>query len=179
MTNDDHGVSAEPEQKTDLPDLNLFYKRRARDENLIKKARTLLVHGHTVNKVALLLRLPVAKVEQLHDEGWNSKCRRVTRTNAYQNAKLALISFLEGETLANICAALGNPLYSLIISLRQNGVDEAAIQSRMPDFDDPLYVAYKLVVDRKSTSKFNPVKMYSNRKLHPNTIAAVATKAVA
>lgn len=185
MTNEKcRALTATPEENIEqkLPDLKTFYHCRQRDESLIKKACTLLVHGHTVGKVSLLLRLPVEKVQQLHDEGWNSRCRRVTRTNAYENARLALTSFHENALLADICAALDMPLYTLVMSLRQNGVPETAIQSRMPAQDDPLYVAYKLVVDRKSTSKFKPVKMYSNRKLHPNTIAAVqqiATKATA
>ena len=56
----------------EVPDLTRLYKRRCRDENVIKKAKSLLVHGMTVNKVALLLRLPLEKVQQLHSEGWNS-----------------------------------------------------------------------------------------------------------
>ncbi|HDT6580605.1 TPA: hypothetical protein QFT02_000772 [Raoultella ornithinolytica] len=173
----------EPEQKTDLPedlpdqpeplpDLTRLYKRRCRDESVIKKAKSLLVHGMTVNKVALLLRLPLEKVQQLHSEGWNSRCRRVTRVNAYQNAKLALTSFNEGATLAEICQALGLPLYTVVMSLRQNGVAESAIQARLPPADDPLTLAYNIVVTRKSASRFNPVKLYSNRcKLHPATVA--------
>lgn len=183
MNNDDrNGVSAEPEEKPDLPDLTHLFKTRSRSDDIIKKCKHMLIAGHSPQRVSCLLRLSLEKVQQLHDEGWNSRCRRVTRTNAYENARLALTSFHENSLLADICAALDMPLYTLVMSLRQNGVPETAIQSRMPAQDAPLYVAYKLVVDRKSTSKFKPVKMYSNRKLHPNTIAAVqqtATKATA
>ncbi|MEC5319669.1 hypothetical protein VSX61_12085 [Brenneria populi subsp. brevivirga] len=159
-----------PEQE--LPDLNKLYKRRCRDEHVIKKAKSLLVHGMTVSKVALLLRLPLERVQQLHSEGWNPRCRRVTRINAYQNAKLALTSFNEGAMLAEICQALGLPLYTVVMSLRQNGVAESAIQARFPSPDDPLTLAYNIVVTRKSASRFKPVKLYSNRcKLHPATVA--------
>lgn len=195
MTNDEKRNSLmadlnEPEQKTDrlpdqpakidlpdlpepeLPDLTHLYKLRCRDESVIKKAKSLLVHGMTVSKVALLLRLPLERVQQLHSEGWNNKCRRVTRINAYQNAKLALTSFNEGATLAQICQALGLPLYTVVMSLCQNGVAESAIQARLPPADDPLTLAYNIVAERKSTSRFKPIRLHSNRsKLHPATVA--------
>lgn len=195
MTNDEKRNSLtadlnEPEQKTDrlpdkpakidlpdlpepeLPDLTHLYKLRCRDESVIKKAKSLLVHGMTVSKVALLLRLPLERVQQLHSEGWNNKCRRVTRINAYQNAKLALTSFNEGATLAQICQALGLPLYTVVMSLRQNGVAESAIQACLPPADDPLTLAYNIVAERKSTSRFKPILLHSNRsKLHPATVA--------
>lgn len=126
----------------------------------------------TVSKVALLLRLPLERVQQLHSEGWNNRCRRVTRINAYQNAKLALTSFNEGATLAQICQALGLPLYTVVMSLRQNGVAESTIQARLPPADDPLTLAYNIVAERKSTSRFKPIRLHSNRsKLHPATVA--------
>ncbi|BBQ65997.1 TPA: hypothetical protein ACP56Q_002083 [Klebsiella quasipneumoniae] len=166
------GCTEQEEKAEPLPDLTRLYKRRCRDESVIKKAKSLLVHGMTVNKVALLLRLPLEKVQQLHSEGWNSRCRRVTRINAYQNAKLALTSFNEGATLAEICQALGLPLYTVVMSLRQNGVAESAIQARFPSPDDPLTLAYNIVVTRKSASRFKPVKLFSNRcKLNPATVA--------
>ena len=35
----------------ELPDLTRLYKRRCRDESVIKKAKSLLVHGHTIEVV--------------------------------------------------------------------------------------------------------------------------------
>ncbi|GEC68532.1 hypothetical protein RTE01_31670 [Raoultella terrigena] len=177
-SNDLPDLPAQELPDPELPDLTRLYKRRCRDESVIKKAKSLLVHGHTVNKVALLLRLPVAKVQQLHDEGWNSRCRRVTRINAYQNAKLALTSFNEGAMLAEICQALGLPLYTVVMSLRQNGVAESAIQARLPPANDPLTLAYNIVAERKSTSRFKSIRLHSNRcKLHPVTVATTQRSA--
>lgn len=151
-----------------LPDLTRLYKRRCRDESVIKKAKSLLVHGMTVNKVALLLRLPLEKVQQLHSEGWNSRCRRVTRINAYQNAKLALTSFNEGATLADICTALGLSLYWVVMSLRQNGVAESSINGRMPPTNDPLYVEFIMVSKRKAASRFKPIQINPVRRISKN-----------
>ena len=172
-------TAKENAEQTDLPDLARFYKNRSRNEDLINTAKALLIRGVPQGRVALMLRLPLDKVQELHSEGWNSRCRRVTRINAYQNAKLALTSFNEGAMLSDICQALGLPLFTVVMTLRQNGVAESAINARMPPADDPLCVEYRIVLDRKAASKFKPIQLHSNRrKLHSSTKSA-AIKAAA
>lgn len=172
-------TAKENAEQTDLPDLARFYKNRSRNEDLINTAKALLIRGVPPGRVALMLRLPLDKVQELHSEGWNSRCRRVTRINAYQNAKLALTSFNEGAMLSDICQALGLPLFTVVMTLRQNGVAESAINARMPPADDPLSNEYKRVLSRKATTKFKPIRLHSNRcKLHTSTVEA-ATKAAA
>jgi hypothetical protein len=170
-------VNAEQnEQQPDLPDLTRLFKNRARDESVIQKCKHLLIAGMPPGKVALLLRLPLEKVLGLYENSYNPRCRRFAKTNAYQNARLALQSFQEGESLADISAALGMPIYTLVQSLLKNGVAESAINERFPPTGDPLMVEYLRVCERKARSKFTPVKMYSNRKLHPSTAAAVTQR---
>ncbi|WP_323108452.1 hypothetical protein [Klebsiella variicola] len=198
MNNDDrNGVNAEPEKidpdqraKIDLPDLPAqelpdpelpdpglpdlarLHKRRCRDGDIMQKCKHMLIAGYSPGLTALLLRLPLEKVQNLYDNSYNPRCRRFAKTNAYTNAKLALTSFNEGAMLAEICQALGLPLYTVVMSLRQNGVAESAIQARLPPADDPLTLAYNIVAERKSTSRFKPIRLHSNRsKLHPATVA--------
>ncbi len=178
MNDDRNGVNAEQtEQQPDLPDLTRLFKNRARDESVIEKCKHLLIAGVPPGKVALLLRLPLDKVQGLYESSYNPRCRRFAKTNAYQNARLALQSFQEGEFLADISTALGMPIYTLVQSLRQNGVAESAINDRFPPAGDPLMVEYLRVCERKSRRKFTPVKMYSNRKLHASTVAVVTRQA--
>lgn len=170
MNNDDrNGVSAEPEEKPDLPDLTHLFKTRSRSDDIIKKCKHMLIAGHSPQRVSCLLRLSLEKVQQLHDEGWNSRCRRVTRTNAYENARLALTSFNEGETLVDICTALGLSLYWVVMSLRQNGITDAAMAPRFPPYDDPLCVEYRRVVARKAASKFKPIRLNPVRRVSPES----------
>ncbi|HBR4580724.1 hypothetical protein [Citrobacter freundii] len=186
MTNDDrNGVSAEPEKidpeeqlpdqpeqelpdpelpAQDLPDLTRLYKRRCRDESVIKKAKSLLVHGMTVSKVALLLRLPLEKVQQLHSEGWNSRCRRVTPHNAWTCQKLAIQCFGTGCPLVQICRITDRPLFSVIKMLTAEGVSMGALRQYMPPETDPLMVEYRKTLSRHEASpkrrpiKINPVR---------------------
>lgn len=159
MNNDDrNGVSAEPEQKTDLPalkslDLSLFYKRRQRDDSLIKKACTLLVHGHTVGLVSLLLRLPVEKVQQLHDEGWNPRCRRVAPPNAWTCQKLTIQCFGTcGAPLAEICRITDRPLFSVIKMLTAEGVSLSMLSQYLPEENNQLMVEYRKTLARHEAS---------------------------
>lgn len=176
LLNDKPTSNEKPTLIADKPDLTKFHKRRARDEDLIKTAKALLIRGAKPGLVALMLRLPVEKVKELFENGWNPVCRRVANSNTYTAQRLVLQQFYEGESLSDICKALGLPLFSVITALRKNGVAESAINARLPPAGDPLMVEYLRVVARKSASKFNPVKMYSNRKLHPSTVAAVSQR---
>ncbi|WP_193787956.1 hypothetical protein [Winslowiella iniecta] len=156
----------------ELPDLARLYKRRCRDGDIMQKCKHLLIAGMLPGKVALLLRLPLEKVQNLYDNSYNTRCRRFAKTNAYTNARLALTSFNEGAMLAEICAVLGLPLFTIVRMLRDNNVSESAINARMPPADDPLCVEYRIVLERKAASKFKPIQLHSNRcKLHPTTAA--------
>ncbi|MBS6568773.1 hypothetical protein [Klebsiella grimontii] len=183
MTNDDsNGVITEqndPEKKTDLledlpdlpeplPDLTRLYKRRCRDESVIKKAKSLLVHGMTVNKVALLLRLPLDKVQQLHSEGWNNRCRRVTPHNAWTCQKLAIQCFRSGAMLTEICSLTDMPIFTIISMLEREGIASADLLPRMPSEADPLMVEYRRTVSRhkslpcrRKPIQINPVRRTS------------------
>ncbi|HBV7915641.1 hypothetical protein [Klebsiella variicola] len=152
----------EPEQK---PDLTLLYKRRCRSDDIIQKAKHLLIAGYTPGRVACLLRLPLDRVQELYDNSYNPRCRRFAKQNEHTNARLALTSFNEGETLADIAAGLGLSLYWVVMSLRQNGVAESAINSRLPPADDPLYVEYRKVCERKAASRFKPIQINPVRRV--------------
>lgn len=182
MTNDDrNGISAdqnEPEQKPDqqakidlpdlpdpeVPDLTRLYKRRCRNGDIMQKCKHLLIAGMLPGRVALICRLPLEKVQELYDNSYNPRCRRFAKTNEYTNARLALTSFNEGADLSAICTALGLSLYWVVMSLRQNGVAESAINARMP-YDDPLYVEYRRVCERKATSRFKTIRINPARRV--------------
>ncbi|MFZ4259446.1 hypothetical protein [Raoultella terrigena] len=187
MTNDDrNSLTAdhnpdltEPEQKTDqpvkidlpdpkLPDLTRLYKRRCRDGDIMQKCKHLLIAGYPPGRVALLLRLPLEKVQNLYDNSYNPRCRRFAKANSYQNSRLAFTSFNEGADLSAICTALGLSLYWVVISLRQNGVTDAAMGPRFPPYDDPLYVEYRLVCERKAASRFKPIQINPVRRINKN-----------
>lgn len=172
-------TAKENAEQTDLPDLARFYKNRSRNEDLINTAKALLIRGVPPGRVALMLRLPLDKVQELYaNEGWNPRCRRVASSNVHTNQRMALTSFHEGESLTEIAKALGLPLYSIVSILRTNGIADAAIQQRLPPISDPMMIEYLRVCERKANSSFNPIKLYSTRKLHSSTVEA-ATKAAA
>ncbi|HBQ3788193.1 TPA: hypothetical protein L7Z83_001632 [Klebsiella pneumoniae] len=182
MTNDDrNGVNAEPEQKpeqpakTDLPDLTRLFKNRCRDVDVLRKCKHMLIAGVPPGKVALLLRLPLERVQELFNSSFNPRCRRFAKTNSYTNARLALTAFNEAATLADICTALGLSLYWVVMSLRQNGVAESSINARMPPYDDPLSVEYRQVVARKATSKFKPIHINQVRRSFKTDAGTTAT----
>lgn len=155
----------EPDEK---PDLTRLFKNRARDGDIIKKAKILLIACYPPGKVALILRLPLERVMELYNSSYNPKCRRFAKTNEYTNASLALTSFNEGATLADICTALGLSLYWVVMSLRQNGVTDAAMAPWFPPYDDPLYVEYRKVCERKATSRFKPIQINPLRRISKN-----------
>ncbi|HBQ8159795.1 hypothetical protein OW756_06550 [Klebsiella pneumoniae] len=148
------------DQEEQLPDLTRLFKNRARDSDVIKKCKTMLIAGYSPQKTALLLRLPIEKVIDLYNNSYNPKCRRFANRNSYQDSKLALTMFQQGESLADICAALGGlHLYTVVMSLRQNGLAESAIEQRLPPEGDPLLIEYQRVCKRKSTSRYKAIQI--------------------
>ena len=73
----------------------------------------------------------------------------------------------EGAMLADICQALGLPLFTVVMSLRGDRVTNAAMAPRMPEYDDPLYVEYRQVVARKAASKSRPIQINPVRRVSP------------
>ncbi|MCT8172392.1 hypothetical protein ACRAOD_22940 [Raoultella ornithinolytica] len=183
MTNDKStGVITEPndpEQKPEqpakidlpdpeLPDLTRLYKRRCRDGDIMQKCKHLLIAGMLPGKVALMLRLPLEKVQNLYDNSYNPRCRRFAKANSYQNSRLAFTSFNEGADLSAICTALGLSLYWVVMSLRQNGVTDAAMAPRFPPYDHSLYVEYRRVCERKAASRFKAIQINPVRRINKN-----------
>lgn len=156
----------EPEDKPEpSPALARFYKNRSRNSDIMQKCKHMLIAGYSPGRTALLLRLPLEKVKALYDSSYNSRCRRFAKTNAYTNSRLALTSFNEGADLSDICHALGGlSLYWVVTSLRQNGVTDAAMAPRFPPYDDPLYVEYRRVCERKAASRFKPIQISPVRR---------------
>ncbi|HGJ8306614.1 hypothetical protein [Klebsiella quasipneumoniae] len=145
----------------ELPDLTRLYKRRCRDGNVMQRCKHMLIAGYSPGRVALLLRLPIERVQELYENSYNPVCRRFANPN---NGKLIATLWCEGATLVEICQTLGLPLYTVVMSLRQNGVTESAINARMPPYDDPLYVEYRRVCERKSVSKSRPIQINPVRR---------------
>ncbi|HGF5800969.1 TPA: hypothetical protein ACF27Y_004634 [Klebsiella pneumoniae] len=173
----------DPEQKTDLPedlpdlpelpdplpgpelpDLTRLYKRRCRDGDVMQKCKHMLIAGYSPGRVALLLRLPLEKVKELHQASYNPVCRRFANPN---NERLIPTMWSEGAMLVDVCQTLGLPLFTVVMSLRQNGVTNASMAPRMPEYDDPLYVEYRQVVARKATSKSRPIQISPVRRVSP------------
>ncbi|HHG0976658.1 TPA: hypothetical protein ACPUI6_004937 [Klebsiella pneumoniae] len=171
----------EPEQKTDQsakidlpdPDLTRLFKNRARDGDIIKKCKIMLVAGVPPGKVALLLRLPLERVIELYNSSYNPRCRRFANPN---NGRLIITMWHEGAMLADICQALGLPLFTVVMSLRQNGVTNAAMAPRMPEYDDPLYVEYRQVVARKAASKSRPIQINPVRRVRKSQQTTTASQ---
>ncbi|PLL64670.1 hypothetical protein CWN17_03355 [Klebsiella pneumoniae] len=142
-----------------IPDLTRLFKNRARDSDVIKKCKRLLIAGMPPGRVALVCRLPLEKVLELYNS-YNPRCRRFANRNSYQDSKLALTMFHQGESLADICAALGGlHLYTVVMSLRQNGIAESAIEQRLPPEGDPLLIEYQRVCKRKAGSRYKAIQI--------------------
>ncbi|HBW4828083.1 TPA: hypothetical protein MNP03_000975 [Klebsiella pneumoniae] len=171
----------EPEQKTDQsakidlpdPDLTRLFKNRARDGDIIKKCKIMLVAGVPPGKVALLLRLPLERVIELYNSSYNPRCRRFANPN---NGRLIITMWHEGAMLADICQALGLPLFTVVMSLRGDGITNAAMAPRMPEYDDPLYVEYRQVVARKAASKSRPIQINPVRRVRKSQQTTTASQ---
>ncbi|HCB2012919.1 TPA: hypothetical protein MYR02_004772 [Klebsiella pneumoniae] len=185
MTNDkSNGVITEPEKidpeeqlpdqpDPELPDLTRLYKRRCRDGNVMQRCKHMLIAGYSPGRVALLLRLPLEKVKELHQASYNPRCRRFANPN---NGKLIITMWHEGATLVEVCQTLGLPLFTVVMSLRQNGVTNAAMAPRMPDYNDPLYVEYRQVVARKAASKSRPIQINPVRRVRKSQQTTTASQ---
>jgi len=135
----------------EIPDLERFFKKRRRDESVVKTAKTLLVHGMTPGKVALLLRLDPDFIAELA-KTWNPRFRRVSHANQYTAKRMARMYYESGALLATICRDLQLPLYTVVAHLKAEGVTEQQMADRMPENDDPLLVAYHETVARKQAT---------------------------
>lgn len=157
----------------ELPDLTRLYKRRCRDGNVMQRCKHMLIAGYSPGRVALLLRLPLEKVKELHQASYNPRCRRFANPN---NGKLIITMWHEGATLVEVCQTLGLPLFTVVMSLRQNGVTNAAMAPRMPEYNDLLYVEYRQVVARKVASKSRPIQINPVRRVRKSQQTTTASQ---
>lgn len=156
-----------------LPDLTRLFKNRCRDGDVMQKCKHMLIAGYSPGRVALLLRMPLEKVKELHQASYNPRCRRFANPN---NGKLIITMWHEGATLVEVCQTLGLPLFTVVMSLRQNGVTNAAMAPRMPEYDDPLYVEYRQVVARKAASKSRPIQINPVRRVRKSQQTTTASQ---
>ena len=133
----------------------------------------MLVAGVPPGKVALLLRLPLERVIELYNSSYNPRCRRFANPN---NGRLIITMWREGAMLADICQALGLPLFTVVMSLRGDGVTNASMAPRMPEYDDPLYVEYRQVVARKAASKSRPIQINPVRRVRKSQQTTTASQ---
>lgn len=136
----------------EIPDLERFFKKRRRDESVVKTAKTLLVHGMTAGKVALITRLDPDFVAELA-KTWNPRFRRVSHANQHTAKRMARMYYESGALLATICRDLQLPLYTVVAHLKAEGVTEQQMAYGLPDRDDPLYVEYIKTVKRHANRK--------------------------
>lgn len=137
--------------KSQSDKLTRLFKKRRRDESVVKTAKTLLVHGHSPGKVALLLRLAPEFVEELA-KTWNPRFRRVAYTSQWTTKRTVREYFDSGAMLEKICVDLQLPLFSVVQFLKRDGITPQQMQARWPEHDDPLVVAYRETVARKQTT---------------------------
>ncbi|AUC28192.1 hypothetical protein A9493_12345 [Klebsiella pneumoniae] len=155
------GCTEQEEKAESLPDLIRLFKNRARDGDIIKKCKIMLVAGVPPGRCALLLRLPLERVMELFNASYNPRCRRFANPD---NGRLVMTMWNESATIAEICQSLGLPLFTVCATLRQSGITDAAMAPRMPPYDDPLCVEYRQVVARKAASKFKPIHINPTRR---------------
>lgn len=155
MNDDRNSVNAEQSNKWQTTRL----KYRKYDEALIKKAKTMLVLGHTINKTALLCRLDPEFVAKLH-ETWNPTFRRLTKPNAFTAARMAKQLFNDGAGLESICKLLDIPLYTLSEYLITAGVSRVDVMARMPEPTHKLAVEYRKTIARKQRSKHKAFSLH-------------------
>lgn len=141
-------LTADDEQNKKLK--RLFNKRR-RDESIVKTAKTLLVHGVSPGKVALLLRLDPEFVAELA-QTWNPRFRRVKYTSQYATKVTVRQYFDSGAMLEKICQDLQLPLFTVVTLLKRDGISDQEIASRMPDQNNPLFIEYRKTVARKQSN---------------------------
>jgi len=137
--------------KADTPDLERFFKKRRREDSIVKTAKILLVQGVTPGKVALLLRLDPEFVADLA-KTWNPKFRKVKYTSQWTTKLTVRQYFDSGAMLKKICVDLQLPLFSVITLLQRDGVSDQEMASRMPESDDQLFIEYRKTIARKQAA---------------------------
>lgn len=155
MCNTTNSLNAEQANKWQTTSL----KSRKYDEALVKKAKTMLVHGHSVQKVSLILRLDPEFVAKLH-ETWNPRFRRLTKPNQYTAQRMAKQLFTDGANLESICKLLDIPLFTLGEYLITAGVSLADLMARMPEPDHKLMSEYRKTIARKQRSKHKAFSLH-------------------
>lgn len=139
--------SANAEQPNKWQTTRLKYRKY--DDALVKKAKTMLVHGYTVHKVALLLRLDPEFVAQLF-ETWNPRFRRISKPNQFTAQRMAKQLFTDGANLESICKLLDIPMFTVFEYLSLGGdFPQADLMARMPEPHHRLMVEYRAVLARK------------------------------
>lgn len=149
--------SANAEQSNKWQTTRLKYRKY--DEALVKKAKTMLVHGHSVQKVSLLLRLDPEFVAKLY-ETWNPRFRRLTKPNQYTAQRMAKQLFADGANLESICKLLDIPLFTLGEYLITSGVSQSDLMARMPEPDHKLVSEYRKTIARKQRSKHKAFSLH-------------------
>ena len=137
--------SLSPNQQQKLSNLLNYITH---DDPCISKAKRLLVAGITPEKVSMLLQIPLEKVEKLHSEGWNPRCRQQAKPRQAELAVILQQRFHDGCDLKTLCHEYDLPLISVIQSLLKGGYKDIELTSRFPVSSDPLVVEYHKTLRR-------------------------------
>lgn len=149
--------SLKAEQK--IQNLERLFKKRRRDESILKTAKTLLVHGHSPGKVALLLRLDPDFVVELA-KTWNPQFRRVAYTSQWTMKHTVREYFDSGAMLETICTDLQLPLFSVVQFLERDGITPQQMQARWPEHDNQLVIEFRKTVQRHTHRKQKPPRLH-------------------
>lgn len=141
------------------PDLERLFKKRRRDESVLKTAKTLLSHGVSPGKVALLLRLDPEFVAELA-KTWNPRLRRVAYTSQWTTKRTVREYFDSGAMLEKICVDLHLPLFSVVQFLKQDGITPQQMQARWPEHDNQLVIEFRKTVQRHAHRKQKPPRLH-------------------
>lgn len=125
----------------------------SQDDPQTKQAKHLLVAGLTPEKVALLLKLPVEKVQKLYLNGWNARCRTASKPKQAEVSAMLQQAFREGSDLKTLCERFGIPLLTVVRLLESKGWKLHLLSERFPSGDDPLMVAYYKTLQRHTNRK--------------------------
>ncbi|CAH6659902.1 hypothetical protein [Pseudocitrobacter vendiensis] len=123
------------------------------DDPRISKAKRLLVAGMTPQKVCMLLDIPLDRVEKLHREGWNPRCRQQAKPKQAEVSAMLQQAFQEGADLKTLCERFDLPLYTITQLLKRSGVSSQQLAGRMPEPNEPLYREYLRTVERHENRK--------------------------
>lgn len=130
------------------------------DDPRISKAKRLLVAGMTPQKVCMLLDIPLDRVEKLHREGWNPRCRQQAKPRQAELAVILQQRYCEGCDLKTLCLEYDLPLISVIRLLSNQGYQQLELTERFPPSSDPLVIAYHKTLQRHSRRKQKPLRLH-------------------